>query len=140
MGLRSSALCCQRVTNAVKHIMESDGFNLVSYLDDMASAESWERAQEAFDHLGTVLGKMGLEESTSKACAPSSFMTFLGVQFDTINMTLSVTQERIEEAMALLAEWEQKSTVTKKEVQSIVGKLNFMDACVRPGRLFISRI
>ncbi|CAC5422083.1 unnamed protein product [Mytilus coruscus] len=33
-----------------------------------------------------------------------------------------------------------KDTASLKEVQSLIGKLNFIASCVRPGRIFISRI
>ena len=35
MGLRSSAMCCHRITNAVRFIMRSKGFGLVAYLDNI---------------------------------------------------------------------------------------------------------
>lgn len=88
MGLRSSAFCCQRVTNAVKFIFEKRGYDLVSYLDDMASAETWEKAMEAFVSLKCLLEEAGLEDSEIKEWAPSVDMLFLGVKFDTNNLTL----------------------------------------------------
>jgi hypothetical protein len=40
----------------------------------------------------------------------------------------------------LLREWNKKTKATKREIQSLVGKLNFIGCCVKPGRIFISRI
>ena len=34
----------------------------------------------------------------------------------------------------------EKNTASLKEIQSLLGKLNFIAACVRPGRIFISRL
>ena len=42
--------------------------------------------------------------------------------------------------MSLLVEWLKKEEVTRKEVESLVGKLSFIATCVRPGRIFISRL
>ena len=48
MGLCSSAMSCQRITNAVKFIMRSKGFDLVAYLDDMVSScRSWAQVSES---------------------------------------------------------------------------------------------
>ena len=55
-------------------------------------------------------------------------------------MTIEVTQERLNEMQLLLQTWLYKSTASLKEIQSILGKLNFIAACVRPGRVFIGRL
>ena len=59
MGLRSSAMCCQRLTNVIQHIFRKYGFELVPYLDDMGSEEVNEKADEAFSHMGSVLEDSG---------------------------------------------------------------------------------
>ena len=140
MGLRSSAMNCQRITNAVKFIMTSKGFDLVAYLDDMVSAEVWGHAQECYDALKETLRLMGAVEAEHKSVSPCTKMIFLGVQFDTEKLTLEVSEERVRECMTLLDEWLGKEMARRKEVESLVGKLAFMAACVRPGRLFISRL
>ncbi|VDI75565.1 Hypothetical predicted protein [Mytilus galloprovincialis] len=55
-------------------------------------------------------------------------------------MTLEVTPARLTEILALVNAWLFKSKVFRKEVQSLIGKLNFIASCVKPGRIFISRI
>ena len=39
-----------------------------------------------------------------------------------------------------MAEWLSKTSASKREVQSLIGKLQFAAKCVRPGRVFISRM
>ena len=140
MGLRSSAYICQRITDAVSFIVQKHGFQVINYFDDFAGAETRELAFEAFEMLGVVIKDCGLEESLDKAAAPSCRMSFLGVWFNSEEMTLEVTPDRILEIKTLLVEWLSKDLVSQKEVQSLVGKLNFIAACVKPGRVFISRI
>ena len=140
MGLRSSAMCCQRITNAVRHISRSKGFGLVAYLDDMGSAEVWEHAQDCFIALKETLRLMGAVEGEHKSVSPSTKMIFLGVLFDIEKLTLEVSRERVDECMNMLDEWLDKREVRRKEIESLVGKLAFMAACVRPGRLFMSRV
>jgi hypothetical protein len=140
MGLRTAALICQRLTNAVSFIYNKWGWFAVNYLDDFGGAEVWEKAEKAFVELGRLLKECGLEESLLKAWAPNTWMVFLGILFDTVNMTLSVTPERLYEIMLLLAKWSKKVEASKKDVQRLVGKLNFVAKCVRPGRIFISRM
>ena len=39
-----------------------------------------------------------------------------------------------------MSSWLSKETATLKELQSLIGKLNYVAACVQPGRIFISRL
>ena len=55
-------------------------------------------------------------------------------------MTLQLTSDRLEEIKEETGRWLNKSSATLKEVQSLVGKLNFAATTVRSGHLFSSRI
>ncbi|VDI32613.1 Hypothetical predicted protein [Mytilus galloprovincialis] len=105
MGLRSSAHICQRVTSSVVYMMKQSGYLLLNYLDDFAGAEKSEDANVVFDLLGRHLDSCGLEESVEKASSPCTVMTFLGVKFDTSELTISVTTERVEEILLLVKTW-----------------------------------
>ena len=140
MGLRSAAYLCQRITNAVAFMCREKGLSLCNYLDDIAGAETWDRANDSFERLHSVLKEAGLQESEAKACSPSSRMIFLGMQLDTQKMTLEVSQERLVELQKLLESWETKEYVTKTNLKSLLGVLQFVAACVRPGRIFMSRL
>ncbi len=65
------------------------------YLDEFGGAEVWDKAQEAFEAVRKVIKASGLEEAEVKACEPGTSMIFLGVLFDTIKLTLSVTNEML---------------------------------------------
>ena len=140
MGLRSSAHICQRVTSCVVFMMKQAGYDLLNYLDDLAGAETQEDAENAFNFLNKLLENCGLEESVDKACPPSTVMIFLGVEFNTSALTLSVTLDRVVEILSLVDKWLEKLQATVRELQSLLGKLHFISACVRPGRLFVSRL
>jgi hypothetical protein len=67
-------------------------------------------------------------------------MIILGVHFDTVAMTMSVTTSRLQELHLLLHNWFTKSSATKTEIQSLIGKLSFVSKCVKQSRIFLSRI
>lgn len=140
MGLSSAANICQRVTNAVAYIMFTIGIAVLNYLDDLAGVEKKENANFAYTCLGEVLEKCGLEESVDKACPPTEIMVFLGVLFNSITMTVEVTPERLVEIKTLVVDWLDRDSAKLNELQSLIGKLNYVAACVRPGRIFISRL
>ena len=124
----------------IKCIVKQRGFDQVSYLDYMAAAEIWVKADDCFQCMRDTVRECWGRDAETKAVKPTYEMVFLGVLFDTQALTLQVSNERLQEAMELLGEWTARTHATRKQVQSIMGKLSFMAACVRPGRLFISRI
>ena len=140
MGLRSAAYVCQRVTNAAAMLAKRQGIQIINYLDDFAGAETWEHADAAFDKLGKLLEDGGLQESSNKACRPNTRMVFLGIMVDTVSMTLEVSPDRLRELNILLDQWLTKETVTRKEIESMIGVLQFVTTCVRPGRIFLARL
>lgn len=140
MGLRSAAHICQRVTNSVTYICSILHILIINYLDDLAGAETPDRAQKSFMEMGKVLQCCGLEESTAKACSPSTVMSFVGVLFNTETLTLQVTAERLVEIRLLIDSWLRSDNASVKDFQSLIGKLNFVAACVEPGRIFICRL
>ena len=106
---------------------------ILNYLDDLASAEANNKAQFAYETLGAVLNKCGIEEATNISCPSSTVMTFIGVLFNTEELCMEVTPERLREILFLLQSWLGRDTASLKEIQSLLGKLNLIAACVRPG-------
>ena len=60
--------------------------------------------------------------------------------FDSETLTLSVTPERLHEIKMLVQEGLQYENATLKQLQSLIGKLNFIAHCVKPARIFMSRL
>lgn len=138
MGLRSACLNCQRVTNAIAHVCrEQSGFEMVNYVNDFASAEVVKLAFDGYNFLGKLFITLGLLEAPDKAAPPSTKMTFL---LDSVAMTMEITADRLTELLTLLTSWEIGTVATKRDVQSLIGKLVFVAVCIKPGRLFISRM
>jgi hypothetical protein len=103
-------------------------------------AETSDIADSVFKELGKLLASCGLEEALAKAFSPSTRTDFVGVLHDTVAMTLEVTPERVVEISLLTQAWLRKKKCTLKELQSLLGKLHFIAACVRPGRICICRL
>ena len=81
----------------------------------------------------------GLEESPEKSSPPITEMFFLRLLHDSVRLTVSIDRLRLTEILGLVEEWLGREMAALREVQSIIGKLNLVASCVRPGRIFISR-
>lgn len=148
-GLRHAGLQGQRVTSAVTWIHRRLGldrdpprmFYSLNYSDDIGGCEkSKERATESFDSLGSLLRDLGLVESTSKAHPPSTSMPYLGIQFDTVKMCMSIPPDKIAEVREEVSLWMKRSTASKKSLQQLLGKLFWVSRCVRFSRGFMGRL
>ena len=141
MGLRTSSICCQKTTDLVVFIArEQAECFIVNYLDDMDGVDTPEHAWVAFEFLGELLVAMGLIESLPKALSPRTSMPHLGILVDTLLMIMQITPDRMEAILAELHLWQNKAEATKKELQSLLGKLLFVSKCVYNSRIFLSRL
>ena len=140
MGQRNAAMACSRTTRAIMFMHHEMGYNGTSYLDDLIGVSSADRGTEAFNSLGDLLGELGLLENLTKACPPSTIQIVLGVEINTVDGTISVSGERMTEITALVGDWQEKTRADKVELQSLIGKLQFITKCVRQSRVFMNRL
>ena len=134
-------MICQRTTKAVVHIFTEQPFSADVYLDDFYGAEHPSLAHQAFSRLGQLFLQLGLDSSPEKDSPPSTSMICLGILVDTAAFTLEVPTTRLEDLLAELTTWQAaNSSFTKKQLQSLLGKLSFVTACVKPGRIFMARL
>ena len=148
-GLRHSGLNGQRVTDAVSWILRCLGletdvekpFNVVNYVDDLGGVEkTLERARHAFNKLGWLLKDLGLAESVDKAEPPTTKITYLGVEFDSQAMEMRVPPQKLEEIKSEIRRWLKRTTISKKELQSLLGKLFWIARVVKHSRVFLGRM
>ena len=147
-GCRHAGYAGQWVSSAVSYIHSWLGlekttvpYNILNYADDFAGAESdVDRAQLSFATLGQLLVDVGLTESASKAVPPTTSMTYLGVNFNSLDMCMHVDQDKIVEIKLELEKWSRKTVAKKCELQSILGKLLWVSRTVRFSRVFVCRI
>ena len=83
---------------------------------------------------------MGLKEALEKTVPPCTVMIFLGIQVNTLSLTLTIPADKWEEIQQELWLWKNKNTATLKQTQRLAGLLNFACWCVRSGRVYLSRI
>ena len=131
-GLRSASLACQRTTNALAHILKCRNINIVNYVDDLATAApSKEAALQIGNEIDLVIEEAGLALASDKSVEATQIMTFLGISFNSINMTMEITPDRIAEIQIELEKWNNKRYATKKEIQPQAGKLQFLAKCCK---------
>ena len=119
MDLQSAAYICMRTTSAIRFMCLKNDIDILNYLD---GCELPEKSPFAFNFLGDLLKCCGIEESMEKATPPSTKMFFIGILFDTDNLTISIDEHRLSEIIDLVTVWLDKCSSSKKELQSLLGK------------------
>ena len=138
--MRIAPYIAQRVTSAIRYIHQKLQYFLLHYVDDFVGAETKEMIWAAYEHLTQLLEELKVETAPEKMVPPTTRMEFLGITLDSQTMTMEMPREKIEDTIKELSTWLFKTKATRKELESLVGRLQFMGKCIKPGRVFISRL
>ena len=140
-GLKTSAMCMQRTAEAICYIHGQRGFYSRAYLDDFGGGEATEqRASRALRTLQRVMQELGVREAEAKICLPAQTMVWLGILFDTVNMTMSVPQVKLQEVMEIVQQWQGRVRASRHDMQKLLGLLQFVASVAPPARVFTNRM
>ncbi|XP_053404896.1 uncharacterized protein LOC128558742 [Mercenaria mercenaria] len=121
---------------------ESGSRNIDHLLDDFFIVESSVNkclhSMSSFDHVCRELGVPLCEE---KWVGPTQCLTYLGLDIDSKNQTIRVPSEKIRKAISRLQPLvKNQKKITLKQLQSVVGLLNFISKAIPAGRAFLRRL
>lgn len=140
-GCRSSSGACQRVSAAVSYLMAQQGFTIFAFLDDYAGIEeTQQQAIDAYHYFIHLTSDLGLVLAIDKCAGPKQSMQWLGYDVDTVQMTVSIPEAKMQQLLAECQLWSAKVKASKGMIQSIVGKLIYVATCVKHARKFTARI
>ena len=71
---------------------------------------------------------------------PSTCLTILGIEVDSLNVQALLPQDKFDRITALLEEWSQKHWCKRKEPESLIGHLQLACMVVLQGRSFMRRM
>ena len=84
-----------------------------------------------------VLAKeIGLPVKTEKTVYPTTQLTFLGLEFDTVCFEVRLPHDKLVQLKSEIKKFQDKKSATLRELQSLIGMLNFACNVVPPGRTF----
>ena len=140
-GSRLSSCHMQRVAEGIVGILRGEGIICHMYLDDLVLlSPNRDRADLDYARATQLLEELGLPQAKDKAQKPSTSARWLGVIIDTANMTIAVPPDKLAETLDQVCRIVKKRSISKKMLQSILGKLLHIAKCVRPARLYVSKL
>ena len=110
---------------------------ITHYLDDFllvgSSAPGCGSLLQAFKGVCSALGvPIALEKTTS----PSQSIIFLGLEIDSVEQQVRVPAGKVQALCTLVQTTLRKTKVTLRQIQSLIGSLNFVCRANAPGRAF----
>ena len=142
-GLRSAPRIFTALADMLEWCAKEQGVaHLFHYLDDyitMGRAESTECKANMATLLVTC-NRLGVPVAPEKCEGPTTMLTYLGIEVDTMQMQLRLPEQKLRRVQATVGEWLGRKAGRRRELESLVGLLQHAAKVVRPGRRFVRRI
>ncbi len=142
-GLCSAPKIFTALADGLEWILREQGVaHIWNYLDDYITVGSPRSGECAFNcRLMThICEQLGVPLAPDKCKGPTTCMTFLGIELDTVALEARLPPGKLERIRELVSEWLSGKACTREELDSLVGQLQHAATVVRPGRTFLRRM
>ena len=141
-GLSSAPAIFNRLSNAIVRMMSRRSFTaVVNYLDDfLIICRTHAECQQGLATLISLLYSLGFNISWKNVVSPTQRVTFLGLERDSLNMSIRLPDDKLNHLNALISSFSCKASANKRQLQSLAGSLNFACHVVHGGRTFLRRV
>lgn len=143
MGMASSSQIFQRIANALVWIAQNKLMiqKIFQYTDDAFLVQKHKdictrhvkNFMDMCRHIGFVIAE-------DKIVYPTTKLTILGIELDSIAMCARLPMNKLEKCRNLVEELASKKSTTLNQLQSVIGTLNFACSVITPGRAFLRRL
>lgn len=145
MGGSSSCRIFEAVSCALQWIAEqkfgSLSCSMVHILDDFCFVGSnYETCLEALLQFLKLCAYLGFPIAQDKTFFPRTSMDFVGITLDSCLMEARLPKEKIQKCLQMLIMFMDKKSCKLRELQSLLGYLNFCSLIVVSGRAFLRRL
>ena len=115
---------------------------LLHYLDDFRTLgpPNSQTCQRNLDTYIQQFQDLGIPLHPDKLEGPSTLLTVLGIELDSLLLQARLPQDKIDRIHTLLVSWSQKRHCTRKELESLIGNLQHACKVVPSGRTFFRRM
>lgn len=140
-GLRSAPKLFTALADAAQWLIRTRGVTCcLHYLDDYFFVEPPHTPAKALAIATNTLAELGIPLAPDKVEGPTTRLSFLGIELDTIAMTASLPKHKLQRLQDMLVTWHDRKACTKRELLSLVGVLQHATMVVRFGRAFLRRM
>ena len=140
-GTRVAPYIFNSISDAITRFINASGFTCVNYLDDfLVVSDTYEQCREAQLFLHQTIRSLGFFIAYDKVRSPAQVQRYLGVELDSLLMSLRLPADKLEKLHAELRFFAGRRRATKRQLQHLCGVLSHCSTLVRGGRTFSHRI
>lgn len=143
MGCSSSCAIFEEFSSALQWAAKDKmGIQyMIHILDDFLIVNH--TLQDCQTDLNTFLqmcANINVPMSREKTIGPATCISFAGIELDTLQMLARLPVDKVKKCFSLIDSFLERKSVTLREMQSLIGTLNFACTVILPGRAFLRRL
>ena len=143
MGLKSSCQTFDHLSSALEWVAKCTlrVSAVLHILDDfLFIAPTREQCATDLKNFLNMCDFLGVPIAHEKTAGPDTVLQFAGIELDSVKQEARLPLEKLHKCRALLHQFFSRRSVTLRELQSLIGLLNFCCSVVVPGRAFLRRL
>jgi len=144
-GLRSAPFIFSTFSDLLEWILKNNYHigEIIHILDDFLLATVGPNDQQCRQNLQTLLQvfhNLGVPIAEEKTEGPAQVMVFMGIELDSVAQEARLPSDKLQRLKSSFAEWGFRTRCTLRELQSLIGVLNWVCAIIPAGRAFLQRM
>ena len=143
MGCSSSCQIFEDLSTAMEWVAKNKLQipNIKHILDDFLIIEkSLDTCSAKLNRFLQFCHELGVPMAEEKTVSPAHVLTFAGSELDCLKHEARLPQDKVEKCGEVVIQFLSHKKVMLKELQSLIGLLNFACSIIKPGRLFLRRL
>ena len=143
MGCASSCAIFETFSSALEWIavQKLGCHGVVHILDDFLFIEKTrDLCEESLNKFLEFCAYAGIPIATEKTFKPSKVMDFVGITLDSDCMKARLPLDKVHKCHSLIQNFMDRNSYKKREMESLIGYLNFTCSVVLPSRAFLRRL
>jgi len=143
MGLSSSCAIFEAFSTALEwlSINHLGTCAVLHVLDDfLFIAQSKGQCEHDLDNFIWMCNYLGVPLAPEKTVGSATVLQFAGITLDSVRQEARLPEDKLLKCRAMLQNFQARRSVCLKELQSLMGLLNFTCLVVVPGRAFLRRM
>ena len=140
-GCRMSSFTMQSIAEFLVRALATRSVHAHMYLDDVIVVSATEGlAQKDYHATLQLFSELGLTVAPKKLQPPATAVTWLGIEIDVVANQLTIPPRKLAQIKLCMADAANKTHITKKQLQQLIGLANHLSKAVRAARTFICRL
>ena len=136
-GLHSAPKIFTALVDGLSWAFQKEGIvHTIHYLDDFLfiGAPGSPQCAASLSKALEICATLGVPETSNKIDGPTTQLSFLGIEMDTLSFQLRLPVAKLSALKSLIAQWQTKRRCSKRDLQSLLGHLNHAASVIGPGR------